>query len=258
MLKARIALAAALALLLSMAAGSAHAQTSATTNFTLQPGGSATITFEAFCTNFGQKFPTSIQAPNGQAPDNLRGGLAYIQSNNLAGDPTTALDAQYGIWQLAGATNSPAGGDQARAVANAGGTPPANPTGTSVVDAAKSGQVTVTLDSWQAIGQPVAIGSATDNFYGRGALTVTNSSQQALTLYMPVGTLFPPATAGEQTMAGYATNVQVSNPQPAESQQAPQQLPNTAGRDSMLPLAIVAVLALLLAGLQVRRRSKLQ
>ena len=93
MLKARIALAAALALLLSMAAGSAHAQTSATTNFTLQPGGSATITFEAFCTNFGQKFPTSIQAPNGQAPDNLRGGLAYIQSNNLAGDPTTALDA---------------------------------------------------------------------------------------------------------------------------------------------------------------------
>lgn len=257
MLKARIALVAALALLLSVAAGSAHAQTSATSSFTLQPGGSATVTFEAFCTNFGQKFPTSIQAPNGLAPDNVRGGLAYIQSNNLAADANAALEAQYGLWQLTGATNSPAGGDQARAVANAGGTAPTNPTGTSVVDAAKSGQVTVTLDSWQAIGQPVAIGSATDNFYGRGTLTIKNTSQQELTLFMPVGTLFPPTTAGEQTMAGYATNVQVSNPQPAP-QQAPQQLPNTAGRDNMLPLALVAVLALLLAGLQVRRRAKLQ
>lgn len=257
MLKARIALVAALALLLSVAAGSAHAQTSATTSFTLQPGGSATVTFEAFCTNFGQKFPTSIQAPNGLAPDNVRGGLAYIQSNNLAADANAALEAQYGLWQLTGATNSPAGGDQARAVASAGGTAPTNPSGTSVVDAAKSGQVTVTLDSWQAIGQPVAIGSATDNFYGRGTLTIKNTSQQELTLFMPVGTLFPPATAGEQTMAGYATNVQVSNPQPAP-QQAPQQLPNTAGRDNMLPLALVAVLALLLAGLQVRRRAKLQ
>ena len=258
MLKARIALAAAVALLLGAVAGSAHAQTSATTNFTLQPGGSATVTFEAFCTNFGQKFPISIQAPNGLASNNVRGGLAYIQSNNLAADQNAALEAQYGIWQLTGATNSPTGGDQSRAVVNAGGTAPSNPDGTSVVDAAKSGQVTVTLDSWQAIGQPVAIGSTTDNFYGRGTLTIKNTSQQALTLFMPVGTLFPPATAGEQTMAGYATNVQVSNPQPAESQQAPQQLPNTAGRDSMLPLAIVAVLALLLAGLQVRRRSKLQ
>lgn len=252
MSRVRITLALGLALLLSGLAGSAHAQ-SASQTFTLQPGGSATVTFEAFCTNFGQKFPTSIQSPNGVADDRVRAGLAYIQSNGLAADANSALEAQYGLWQLTGATNSPAGGDQARAVVSAAGTAPANPTGTSVVDAAKSGQVTVTLDSWQAIGQPVAIGSATDNFYGRGTLTVKNSSQQALTLYMPVGTLFPPATAGEQTMAGYASNLQVSNPQQSAPQQAPQQLPNTGGGGSALPLAIVAAAALLLAGLRVRR-----
>ena len=78
-----------------------------------------------------------------------------------------------------------------------------------------------------------------DNFYGRGTLTVENTSQQAVTHTRPVGTLFAPATAGEQTMAGYATNVQVSNPQAA---QAPQQLPNTGGESASLVLLLRALL----------------
>jgi len=48
-------------------------------------------------------------------------------------------------------------------------------------------------------------------------------------------------TAGEQTMAGYATNVQVSNPQAA---QAAQQLPNTSGGGSSLALLLGALLLL--------------
>ena len=121
----------------------------------------------------------------------------------------------------------------------------------------RGGQVTVTLDSWQAIGQPVAIGSATDNFYGRGALTVTNSSQQALTLYMPVGTLFPPATAGDQTMAAYSTKADVSNPQPASqgTGSQPGRLPQTAeGAADPSWLFLVGGIALLGAGLVLRRQ----
>jgi LPXTG-motif cell wall-anchored protein len=78
-----------------------------------------------------------------------------------------------------------------------------------------------------------------DNFYGRGTLTVENTSQQAVTLAMPAGTLFPPVTAGEQTMAGYATNIRVSNPQ---ASQAPQQLPNTSGGSTSLALLLGALL----------------
>ncbi len=62
--------------------------------------------------------------------------------------------------------------------------------------------------------------TASDNFYGRGQFTVTNTSTQELTRFMPVGTLFPSVNPAQQTMAGYATDIQVSN-----SQQAPQQLP---------------------------------
>src|SRR5205085_3892332 len=103
--------------------------------FTLQPGGKATISFQAFCTNFGQKFPQAIQAPNDVAPDKIRAALAYIQSNNLAADPAKALEAQDAIWQLSGATASPAGGADAKAVVAAAATAPANSTGTSIVDA---------------------------------------------------------------------------------------------------------------------------
>ena len=252
MYKVRIVGVVVLALLLSAFTSVASAQGQQT--FTLQPGGRATVTFEAFCTDFGQKFPTAIQAPASVAEDNVRGALAYIQNNGLNADETKALEAQYAIWQLRGATGSPAGGDQAKAVVGAASTAPTNPQGTSVVDAAKAGQVRVTIDAWQPIGTPVQLGSTTDNFYGRGTLTVENTSQQALTLYMPVGTQFPPATVGDQTMAGYATNVQVSNPQQSS---APQQLPATAGDNGASWLLFGGALALLAAGaalhMQMRR-----
>jgi len=266
----RILGASLLALLFSIAGtGAALAQTGQSNqSFTLQPGGRATITFEAFCTDFGKKFPLSIQMPNAVAEDNVRGALGYIQSNNLAADPTTALEAQYAIWQVRGATDSPAGGDQAKTVANAASNPPVNPQGTSIVDAAKSGQVQVTVSSWQPVGDKVQLGPATDNFYGRGTLTVENTSQQALNLYMPVGALFPPTTAGEQTMAGYATNVQASNPQPTpqpttqpsaqqNQQQTPRQLPETAASANGSPLLLLTgALALLVGGTALHMRLK--
>lgn len=241
--------------LLAFGSSAALAQTGqGAQTFTLQPNGTATVTFEAFCTNFGQKFPLSVQAPNAVAPDKIRGALAYIQSSNLSADTNKALEAQYAIWQLSGATGSPAGGADAQAVVSAGNTAPANPQGTSVIDAAKSGQVTVSVASWQPIGDKVPIGAATDNFYGRGTLTIQNTSQQALTLYMPLGALLPPANAGEQTMAAYATNTQVSNPQPT-AQSQPQQLPNTgAGNSSASWLLFAGGLALIAAGATLHRQ----
>lgn len=238
------------ALIAGMSAGVAQAQAPST--FTLEPGGKATITFNAFCTNFGKKFPMSIQAPNAVAPDAQRAAVAYIQSSNLAATPQQALEAQYGLWQVIGATNSPVGGDVAKAVVNAAKTAPVTPAGTSVVDAAKQNQVKLTLNSWTPTGDKVQFGTATDNFYGSGTLTVENSSQQRLTLSMPAGTLFPPTTAGEQTMAGFATKVDVANPQTTTK---PTTLPATGGRETHTLLLGFAITLLLGAGaLRVFRR----
>jgi hypothetical protein len=180
--------------------------------FTLLPGGTATMTFDAFCTNYGAAFPENVQAPNGLAQDNIRGALAYAQQQGLTSDEANLVQVQNAIWQLQGVEAGAADGAVNQDVTNAGQTAPQAPQGTSVLDAAQANQVTVTVESWQSVGDPVQIGQVTDNYFGRGTLRVQNTSNQELTLYMPVGTLFPPSEQGAQTMAGFATNVQVQNP----------------------------------------------
>jgi LPXTG-motif cell wall-anchored protein len=233
--------------LLLLAAGLRPAPALAQSNqtFTLRPGSTATITFEAFCTEFGKFFPPSIVLPNGVAAAPIRNALAYIQQEGLSSDPANALEANYGIWQLAGATRAPKGTTVAADVVAAGATPVTDPQGTSLLDAAQAGQVTVTLSSWAPIGDKVQILSATDHFYGRGTLTVQNTSDQTLELYMPVGTTFPGSEARFQIMGGYLTDVQVQD----------LTLPTTGGDDSgALALAAVAVAAAA-AGVTIRRRA---
>jgi hypothetical protein len=210
---------AAVALLSIAGVQAAFAQTGQGTTgvqtFTLAPGASATVTFEAFCTEFGQEFPSAVQAPNATAPDRVRAALAYARQQNLIGSNEQALQVQYALWQLLGAVDSPRGEQAAQdIVSQAGSTPPAAPQGArSVVEASQANQVRLTVASWQPLGEPVQITqTATDNFYGRGTLTVENISQQELTLYMTIGTIFPAVNQAEQDMAGYATNIQTNDP----------------------------------------------
>lgn len=219
--------------LISLSAGLAHAQSAQT--FTLQPGGKATVTFEAFCVDFGKKFPANLQGPSTKASDPVQAALAYAQSKNLTADEQQALQVQYAIWQLLNKGGPKGDATTQDVIANAKN-PPAAPQGTSLLDAAQADQVKVTLNSWQPIGEKVAItAGATDHFYGRGQLTVENTSQQALALYMPVGTVFPAVSPSEQSVAGYATNVEVNNPQ----QESP--LPQTSS-GAMLPLIALGLL----------------
>jgi hypothetical protein len=171
------------------------------------------VTFEAFCAQFGEDFPAGVQAPSGVASQQVQAALAYAQQQGLTGSDQQALQVQYAIWQLLGATDSPRGEQAAQDVVAQASAAPAAPQGaTSVVEAAQAGQVRVTVNSWQPVGQPVQITqTATDNFYGRGTLTVENVSQQALTLYMPYGTILPSVNQAEQDMVAYATNVQTTD-----------------------------------------------
>lgn len=213
--------------------------------FTLQLGGKANVTFIAFCTEFGEKYPAQIQLPSGVAEPEVRAALQYIADNGLANDPRQALQGQYAIWTVL-AQPAPAGEAQAQQVAGfAQANTVTDPQGTSLLDAAQSGQVRLTLESWEPAGPVTQItATARDNFYGRGRLLVENISDQELTLYMPVGTLFPPTVEAQQTMAGYLAEVAVTNPVTT--------LPETSG-GLMLPIT-----AALLAGLGVVRLAILK
>lgn len=210
--------------------------------FTLQPGGMATVNFEAWCNDFGAAFPDDIQLPSAVAQPEVQAALAHIMTENYSAAANNALEAQYGLWRVVGATNSPRGGQVAEDVVNAATSIVVQPPqGTSLLEAAQNGQVRIELTSWEAVGDPVQIGAQTDNFYGRGTLMVENTSGQELTLYHPIGALFAPGTQGEQTMTGYATDVEVNNPQPQ-----PSQLPNTSeGQPApWLPAALAITLLL--------------
>ena len=238
-----------LALVLAMSLGGPTAQAQSAKSFKLQPGGKATITFEAFCTNFGKLFPTAITAPDGTvASDEVRSALVYAQNKKLTADEQQALQVQFAIWQLLKTANSPKGDALAQDVlAQVSKTPVTDPTGTSILDAAKSGQITMTLDLWQPVEPKIQItATASDNFYGRGQLTVENTSQQALTLFMPVGTIFPPSS-NAQRMAGIQTGLKVTDPN----------LPATGGDEgSSWTIAALAGL-LLLVGWQMLRTGRL-
>lgn len=205
--------------------------------FTLAPGGKATATFVAYCTEFGKIFPQQIKEPDGtMAADNIKAALSYIASTDISSDNARALEANSAIWSLAGAANGPKGGTVTQDVVTNAKAAPAAPQGaTSVLDAVKAGQVKATLGSWAAIGPKVQILSATDNFYGRGTLMIENTSDKTLTLYMPTGTIFPGSEARFQKMGAYMESVSVTNPQ----------LPNTSG-NSTLPIAFMLVAALVL------------
>lgn len=247
---------AAIAAFVAVFAVAQPAAAQAPSNFTLQPGGKAVITYEAYCVEFGEVFPGSLQSPNGLVNDQARAALAYGVSKGYNTDPAKALGMQYAIWQAIGAANVPKGDATTQDVLTNGKAVPVNPQGTSVLDAVKNNQVKLTLGAFAPVGSKVQITpTASDNFYGRGDLTIENTSQQALTLYMPVGTQFPSVDAKQQTLAGFATNVQVTNP--VKSDPAPTQLPATGSGElnAVLPLFALALLALGSAVGFARRRA---
>lgn len=241
--------AALLAVVLLISAGGQGAQAQSNQTFTVPAGGRAIITFEAYCIDFGGAFPTTLQAPSGRAANEVRGGLAYIQSNGVSGT-AKALQAQYGLWRIAGAKGSPKGDTTADAVYNARGTVPADPANaTSILDAANAGRVDLDTIGWGPVGSPVNITSdSRDHFYGRGTLVVRNVSGQQLTLFMPAGAIFLPGYSGSQRVAGY---------QVGSAQIVSGSLPNTAALDPR-PLAALLALGLVLPiHLWRRRREQL-
>ncbi len=214
--------------------GSAQAQSNnATRTFQLQPGGTATVDFESFCIDYGKKFPSSIGLP----PTNVADPTVVGALNNALTKGYTASqpkEVQFAIWKARGAQGSPQPGAAGNEIAQ-NLTQPTAPTGaTSLIDAITNNQVKATAGTWAGVGEKLTINGVQDNFQGRGQLTIENTSGQPLTLYMPIGTVFPAPSAEFQSMAGYMTNVAVNNPQQTQqAQQADQQALPTTGIGSL-------------------------
>ncbi|MBA3469369.1 MAG: hypothetical protein H0T53_06950 [Herpetosiphonaceae bacterium] len=240
----RLGVCVALALVVGTGVSSAQStDLPATKTFTLAPGGTASVSYEAFCLDFGKKFPVSVNAPSRVADAKIQNALYYGLTKNY--QTSDARELQYAIWELSEAENVPQSGDVAAEIKAATTAAPAL-AGTSVLDAVRDNKVKLTLNTWEPIGAKVDLGALTDNFYGKGTLTLENTSQESLTLAMPVGTVFQTPDAESQNMVGYATNVQVNNPATT--------LPETSAFDSAPSLWIAVVGAyFLVVGMMIKK-----
>ena len=79
---------------------------SASDAFTLQPGGSATITFETFCLDYGLLFPPSVGLPQATAVEPaVVGALNYALSKGYT--RSEAEQTQLALWRARGAAGVP-------------------------------------------------------------------------------------------------------------------------------------------------------
>jgi|GEM_PF-3278066 len=180
-------------------------------SFTLEPGGTATIEFESFCLDYGKQFPNEIGLPlSDTAGEAVKGVLNYAVTQGYASsDPK---EAQFAIWDARGAVGAPQTGTIGSEILQ-NANPSTIPDGAiSVIDALNNQQLTATTGSWGGVGEQLRIGDQDQYFKGKGELILANTTQQQLTLYMPLGTVFAAANADFQSMAGYATNISVDNP----------------------------------------------
>jgi hypothetical protein len=193
--------------------------------FTLQPGEIATIAFESFCMDYGKAFPSSVGMPQSVVPDPaVRGALAFSLSNGYA--LVKPREVQFALWNIRGAVDSPElvfpGQD---IVANVYTEPSAPAGATSVLDAMNDGRLRGSLGSFQGIGERLLILGYDDYYKGRGELVVENVSSESMSLYFPVGTLFPAPGPEYQNMVAYAAGLQVTNLQPTATLPAPTATP---------------------------------
>ena len=206
------ALLAASALMLSLGFSSAGvaaqpaAQATGGQTVTIPAGGTATLHVRGFCLDFGKPFPASSGVPSTTADAKIRAALNYAVQKGY--DNSDARQVQEAIWYLAtGAWERPDHvlGTEIANAANDAANAPTDPSGTSLLDALKAQGVTM--------GSAVnftAAGGATgaDAFYGDATVTLTNSGTQSAQIFLPFGTVFPPANAGDQRLVGYVLAAQ--------------------------------------------------
>jgi len=206
------ALVVASAFMLSLGISSANVaaqpvgQASGGQTVTIPAGGTATLQVRGFCLDFGKPFPASSTAPSVNADAKIRAALNYAVQKGY--DNSDARQVQEAIWYLAtGNWERPdhALGTEIANAANDAANAPTDPSGTSLLDALKSQSVTM--------GSAVnftAAGGATgaDAFYGDATVTLTNSGTQSAQIFVPFGTVFPPANSGDQRLVGYVLAAQ--------------------------------------------------
>jgi hypothetical protein len=166
---------------------------------TIAAGQSASVQVRGFCLDFGKPFPSQSSAPTSLAPDQARAALNYAVSKGY--DTSDPAQVQEAIWFLVSGEWHRTDHAMAQEIADAAknGNMPATPSGTSLIDALQANNLTATISFTPGGGL-----TGSDAFYGDGSLMIKNNGTQDVQVYLPFGSVFPPANSADQRLIGYA------------------------------------------------------
>jgi len=197
---------AALLLSLGFGAAGAAAQTGPSTSevLTIPAGQTAQVQVRGFCLDFGKAFPTGAITAKELAKPELRAALNYaIQKGYVDSNPAQVEQA---MWFLSDGTWHSA----------------SHALGQEIVDNSKTGQAPTDPSGGMTLFDALAKGGlgadvtftpkTADAFYGDGTMTIRNTGTSDLQVYLPIGTVFPPATADQQRLIVYALQVTQAAP----------------------------------------------
>ena len=166
-------------------------------------GQTAKLRVRGLCVDFGKPFPGTSAAPNALAQDQMRASLNYAISKGYFDTDAGLRQAEEAMWFLSDGTWHRPDHVLGQEIVDAGKdgvNKPVDPAGaTSLLDALTAGTVKVSVD----LKTPAGV-VPKESFYGDGDLSVTNTSAAEINVYMPVGTIFPPNTPGDQRLVAYA------------------------------------------------------
>jgi len=245
---------------LCMQSTAASAATPAAVNFSLRPGGKATIKVFAFCLDQAKKFPTNAEVrPASLADQKLRQALAHIVNKNY--DQSQFKQAAFAIWNLRESQWYNKGEDItiAQEIVNASANTPAPGAGQGMAlhDAQAQGMVDAVTRNFAPItGNSV---DPSNNYFGVGTLEVVNKTNSDQNFYLAFGTVFPAPAPEYQAIMVYGTEI-LSAEAPVRAAAAPVRA-GAAGNIS--PLMLVGLLgtvglAMLAASFALRPRTNVR
>ncbi|MCB0192782.1 MAG: hypothetical protein KDJ65_12630 [Anaerolineae bacterium] len=182
--------------------------------------GQTTVQFDTFCLEVSKAFPAELNnSPSGRAAEGVMRVLkTAIEEGVAESDP---LATQLAIWyEIEGDWSYPEDQvsreaaqqliDQAANMTLA----PIEPEGTALDQAIADGTVSVSSDDFTSV-DAEAPTADDDPYHGTGTLTITNNTDQDVTVYFPFGLVFESASDSEQDMVAFAAEIiQEATPTP--------------------------------------------
>jgi hypothetical protein len=192
----------------------------AETSVTIPANGEAEISFQGYCLDFGEPFPTAFGAPGSRASDDV---LKIVKTALLDGsadeDPLTVNLA---IWTVREErtiedlypTMEEEKAERVNALLERSGSatvdPLATDRGIALDKAIADGQVEVSsADFAPDEGAPLAVPEDEGHpYHGSGTMTIKNLTDAEITIYYPFGTVLEAENAAQQDLVTYSTELE--------------------------------------------------